>query len=146
MEWRETQSLVIPGWCLIMIINNAGRRGCGVVGGGQAFTRLHCYTGWHTHYTHITHSYTHYPDWGEGRLETEFPSPEYDLSRWCGEAGDQRGGGAIAAWVGPLLFWYTSGFIFLLPISQFPFSDNVIKEQNGSNIFARPSIFWFKNR
>lgn len=64
---------------------------------------LHAYTGTPAD-THITHSYTHYPDWGEGRLETEFPSPEYDLSRWCGEAGDRRGGGAIAAWVGPLLF------------------------------------------
>ena len=103
MEWRETQSSVIPGWCLIMIINNAGRRGCEWWEGVRL---LHKHAATHA-YTHITHSYTpssETEDWEEGRLETEFPSPEYDLCRWCGEAGDRRGGGAIAAWVGPLLF------------------------------------------
>ena len=82
-------------------------RGDGDVSGGRG-SGFYTSTVLHTlAYTHITHSYTpssETEDWEEGRLETEFPSPEYDLCRWCGEAGDRRGGGAIAAWVGPLLF------------------------------------------
>ena len=42
--------------------------------------------------THITHSYIHYRDWGEGRLETEFPSLSVTSA---GGVGKQETGGVV---------------------------------------------------